>query len=87
MSLNEMSSPGGSKAPQSGKGKVSKSSTHTSAEHDKFLVDCDHLVMFCTHFEQCNITDHAVTVLEVKLEDLEHRWSNVISIILYCQGL
>lgn len=54
-------------------GNSSSSALHISSEQDKFLFDCDHLVMFCTQSEQSDIADQTDTVLDVKLEDLETR--------------
>ncbi|XP_059222553.1 uncharacterized protein LOC131996737 [Stomoxys calcitrans] len=55
----------------------SASAIKTSSSHDKFLFDCDHLINFCTQFEQSDIQDQTDSVLEVKLEDLENRWQRL----------
>ncbi|XP_059221109.1 uncharacterized protein LOC131995877 [Stomoxys calcitrans] len=52
-------------------------SMETSLNNDKFLFDCDHLISFCTQFEQSDISDQTDSVLEVKLEDLESRWQRL----------
>ncbi|XP_075150837.1 uncharacterized protein LOC142224944 [Haematobia irritans] len=46
-----------------------------SPAYDRFLFDCEYLILFCTQFEQCDIRDQTDSVLEVKLEDLEKRCS------------
>ncbi|XP_059217426.1 uncharacterized protein LOC131994659 [Stomoxys calcitrans] len=53
------------------------SAIKTSSNQDKFLFDCDHLINFCTQFEQSDIQDQTDSVLEVKLEDLENRWQRL----------
>ncbi|XP_059221362.1 uncharacterized protein LOC131995991 [Stomoxys calcitrans] len=55
----------------------SSSSVRNSPSQDKFLFDCDHLINFCTQFEQSDIQDQTDSVLEVKLEDLENRWQRL----------
>ncbi|XP_073834568.1 sulfotransferase 4 isoform X1 [Musca autumnalis] len=46
----------------------------TSPEHNKFLFACEHLNNICTLFGQCDMIDQTDTILQVKLDDLEHRW-------------
>ncbi|XP_075150700.1 uncharacterized protein LOC142224800 [Haematobia irritans] len=48
-----------------------------SPAYDRFLFDCEYLILFCTQFEQCDIRDQTDSVLEVKLEDLEKRWQQL----------
>lgn len=46
---------------------------------DKFLFDCDYLLMFCTNLDSAVLEDQTDSMLEIKLEDLEKRWSQVQS--------
>ncbi|XP_075157748.1 uncharacterized protein LOC142231014 [Haematobia irritans] len=54
-----------------------KAAGTASPAYDRFLFDCEYLILFCTQFEQCDIGDQTDSVLEVKLEDLEKRWQQL----------
>ncbi|XP_075158129.1 uncharacterized protein LOC142231406 [Haematobia irritans] len=70
---NELSSgPSGSNASSN-----SNAAVAASPAYDRFLFDCEYLILFCTQFEQCDIRDQTDSVLEVKLEDLEKRWQQL----------
>lgn len=59
--------------------------TNSSSDHskeadnarEKFLFDCDFLLLFCTNMESTDLADQTDTMLEIKLEDLEKRWVQV----------
>ncbi|XP_059220581.1 uncharacterized protein LOC131995699 [Stomoxys calcitrans] len=47
------------------------------SRQDRFLFDCDHLIMLCTYIEKLEIIDQTETLLQVKMEDLERRWGKI----------
>lgn len=44
---------------------------------EKLLFNCDHLIMFCSNFENLNVHDRTDSLLDFRLEDLEDRWKKM----------
>ncbi|XP_037827650.1 uncharacterized protein LOC119615720 [Lucilia sericata] len=48
-----------------------------SPSKDCFLFNCEHLLHFCDLFNRTEVEDQTESVLEIKLKDLETRWTNL----------
>ena len=52
----------------------------TSTRHplrEQFVFNCDHLLQFCTKFNSSPVKHQTDSILDVKLKDLESRWTEV----------
>lgn len=58
---------------------TSNMANQSSGPDDKFLFDCEHLIMFCSYFEKLDVHDQTDSMLEVKLSDLDNRWKRMQS--------
>ncbi|XP_075163072.1 uncharacterized protein LOC142235697 [Haematobia irritans] len=44
---------------------------------DRFLFDCDQLIILCTAIEKLNVLEQTESLLQVRVDDLEQRWRKV----------
>ncbi|XP_075162826.1 uncharacterized protein LOC142235455 [Haematobia irritans] len=52
-------------------------SDETPIIQDRFLFDCDQLIILCSAIEKLNVLEQTESLLQVRVEDLEQRWRKV----------